>query len=167
MTYIFNHFWFDDGPRMTGIWSQPWPGDDSTRDLRELVSKGRLGRDQDGSVKCYFLSSHLPWTYGGIHGVDSGGHPWPVVIQIAPAAASGFVDSPAPWWVMVEGLAIALRFNYEVEVRTDIGLTADDLHQIYEIAGIDPQRIAEWTITELIQGPLAECANVPLCRCQR
>jgi hypothetical protein len=147
---------------MTGIWQLPWPGDVSTNNLRVLISKVRLGQDQDGSVEYDFLSSHLPWAFGGIHGVNAGGNPWLVMVQVAPAKASALVGSQNPWWVMVGGLENAIRYNNEASVSADVGLNAADLVQIYKDSGVDSDLIAEWTISELVQGLIAECAYVPL-----
>lgn len=162
MTYFYDRFWFESGSRLTGVWLWPWPGDESADNL-VLISHVRLGAGQDGVLESDFLSSHLPWAFGGFHGVDADGDPWLVVIQVAPAhVASRLVDSSNGWWPMVDSLDRALHWNREAECLSGQGLDRDDLLGIYGDAGVAQALIEDWSITDLLAGLLAECAYVPL-----
>ena len=163
MSFFFDRFWFEPGSRMTGVWQWPWLGHDGDHTNHVLFSHVRLGSGQDGSLECDFLSSHLPWAFGGFHGVDASGDPWLLVAQIAPAAAtSNLVDSTNPWWPMVDGLDRALHYNLAAEEISSEGLTLDDLHRIYAQTGVDPADIADWPVTDLVVGLLTEFTYVPL-----
>ena len=162
MTYFYNRFEFEPGSRLTGIWSWPWRGDPAV-DLVALVSHVRLGPGQDGSLESDFLSSHLPWAFGGFHGVGPDGDPWLVVVQVAPrSAAGGLVRSANPWWPLTDGVERALRLNPDAEVIDSERLTVDDLRGIYAGAGIPADQIDDWPAGDLLAGLLAECANVHL-----
>ena len=95
MTFFYDRFEFEQGSRLTGIWVWPWPGDPGVDNVA-LVSQVRLGAGQDGSLECDFLSSHLPWAAGGVHGVGPEGDPWLVVVQMAPRAAAGELVASMP-----------------------------------------------------------------------
>lgn len=162
MTFFYDRFEFEQGSRLTGIWMWPWPGDPGADNVA-LVSQVRLGAGQDGSLECDFLSSHLPWAAGGVHGVGPEGDPWLVVVQMAPRAAAGeLVGSVSPWWPMTDGIARALRLNPEAEIIDDMALTVDDLRGAFVSGGIPAAQIDGWATPDLLSGLLAECANVPL-----
>lgn len=164
MTFFYDRFWFEPGSRLTGVWLWPWPGGDSGEWVA-LVSHVRLGSGQDGGLESDFLCSHLPWAFGGFHGVGPGGDPWLVVIQAAPArAARELAGSENRWWPMVDGLDRALRWSGEADVASDLGLTRDGLVSIYVDTGIDRTTVDDWPVADLLAGLLAECAYVPLAR---
>ena len=162
MTFLYENFWLESGSRLTGTWLWPWRGSEEGQDLVVLISKVTLGINQDGSMECDFLSSHVPWAFGGIHGVGPSGDPWLMLAQIAPASLSLVVNSENDWWAMVDGLIRALTYNNEAEVSQDVGLTKADLHDAYKDSGISVDRIADWSVTELVSGPLAEATNMAL-----
>lgn len=162
MTYFYDRFFFEPESRLTGVWLSPWRGDEFG-DHVALVSHVRLGAGQDGALESDFLSSHLPWAFGGFHGVDPSGDPWLIVIQISPSeAARELANSANPWWPLVDGLDRALHWNREADWVSDQGLDRDDLTEIYADAGVDPADVEDWPITDLLAGLLAECAYVPL-----
>jgi hypothetical protein len=160
--YIYNEFWFEPGSRLTGVWQWRWPGADDADDLLVLFSKVSLGEGQDGALESDFLSSHVPWTFGGIHGVGPDGAPWVILVQIAPASASDLVSSSNPWWSLVDSLDRAVEFNAEAEVRTHLGLSRTDLMRVYLEAGVPVESLGDWSVPDLALGLLAECTYVPL-----
>ena len=162
MTFIYDRFWFDHGSRLTGVWLWPWQGDADHDDLVALVSQVYLGDGQDGALEADFLCSHLPWAFGGIHGVGPEGDPWLIAIQVAPAAASELAGRDDSWWPLEDGLERALSHNPEATSGSRHILTRQLLTRAYVGAHVDPEDITGWTMTELITGLLAECAYVPL-----
>lgn len=162
MTYFYDRFFFDPGSRLTGFWTWRWPGD-ADADNVALVSHIRLGEMQDGELETNFLSSHLPWTYGGFHGVDPHGDPWLVVIQICPRnTAAKLVDAVDPWWPLIDGLDRALRFNRAAEHEADVALTREELVAAFTDEGIEAESIAYWTVPDLLAGLMAQFVPVPL-----
>ncbi|MDQ1250339.1 MAG: hypothetical protein QG597_4718 [Actinomycetota bacterium] len=162
MPLLFNSFDFPALSRMTGIWTNsthdPDAGDDVT--LAQLVV---LPPDQDPVVESDFMCSHLPFHVGGFHGVFPDGQGWMVVLQKAPASAS-LVQMAAsdPHWALVDSIQRALRFNYGAKALDFADLTPDFLVRYCIGAGADADVIADWTVTELLWGLLAECCNVSL-----
>lgn len=162
MTYFYDRFEFEPGSRLTGIWSWSWRSDPAV-DLVALVSHVRLGPGQDGSLESDFLSSHLPWAFGGFHGVGPDGDPWLVMVQVAPrSAAAELVGSANPWWPMTDGIERALRLNPDAGLIDSEGLTVDDMRGVYAGSGIPADQIDDWPAGDLLAGLLAECANVDL-----
>lgn len=162
MSFFFDRFWFPDESRMTGIWRWPWRGDPEDARNMVLFTHVRLGPNQDGSVECDFLSSHLPWAFGGFHGVGPEGEPWLVVVQIAPTEGAG-IDGNR-WWAMVDGLERALHYNLEAEELSSVGMSRGALVERYERAGVDPDAVSDWPVTDLALGLLTEFTYVPLTR---
>jgi hypothetical protein len=160
--FIYNEIWFESGSRLTGVWQWRWPGADDADDLLVLLSKVSLGEGQDGALESDFLSSHVPWAFGGIHGVGPDGAPWVIVVQVAPASASDLVSSGNPWWCMVDALDRTVDFNAEAEVRTHLGLSRTDLIRAYVEAGVPVESLGDWSVPDLVLGLLAECTYVPL-----
>lgn len=165
MSPLFDWFIDEDGCRLTGIWRSPWIGDAEATGLRFLASRVDLGKQDDGAVEASFISSHLPWSFGGIHGVDPAGTPWLIVLQLAPEPAGALVGSAHPYWVMADGLDRALRRHGEAAVwdqQDGVGLDRRGLIQAYIDADIDHGRVAEWPTTDLVNGLLAACTPVSL-----
>lgn len=162
MTFIYDRFWFDNGSRLTGVWLWPWQGDADHDDLVALVSQVYLGDGQDAALEADFLCSHLPWAFGGIHGVGPEGDPWLIVIQVVPAAASEVAGRDNSWWPVEDGLERALSHNPDATSGSRQILTRQLLTRAYVGARVDQEDLADWTTTELITGLLAECAYVPL-----
>lgn len=161
MTSILDWFDFPPSSRMTGIWRRPWTGDDSDR-LRVLISLISLGADQDGLVESDVISSHLPWSVGGIHGVDPAGDPWTLAIQVAPSSADDPVDDLEEWWVMAEALKRALELNPEARLIDECRADHADLVALYASGGIDPHLLDGWPVDDLVAGLLAGATEVPL-----
>ena len=162
MTFIYDRFWFDPGSRLTGVWLWPWQGDADHDDLVALVSQVYLGDGQDGDLEADFLCSHLPWAFGGIHGVGPEGDAWLIVIQIVPAAACEVAGRDDSWWPVEDGLERALSHNPDATSGSRHILTRQLLTRAYVGARVDHEDIADWTTAELITGILAECAYVSL-----
>ncbi len=164
MTYLFERFPFEDGARLTGVWSWPWPADPGAADLQSLASFIDLGEGQDPALEADFLSSHLPWAFGGLHGVGPDGRPWLVIVQLAPESASTVIEGTQPWWPMHHALERALAHNPAAEPGADDLLDRLDLTEVYADAGVGPELVAEWPVTDLVMGLLAECTGVSLPR---
>lgn len=162
MSWLFDNFWFEPGSRMTGIWLWPRRGTHDTRDDVVLFSLIRLGAGQDGALESDFTSSHLPWAFGGIHGVGPDGSPWLLVAQVAPQPAADLVRSSNSWWPLVDSMDRALHFNAEASVSADHGLTLEQVLDIYYAQRIPPLFVDDWSTTELVSGLLAECTGIPL-----
>ena len=160
MGYLFNTFDFEPGSRMTGIWTARERFYEV--DVIAFAHQIQLGRDQDGSVEADFLGAHLPFHAGGFHGVGPDGHPWAVVMQVAPGSCSEVVGAVNPYWPMFDGMKRALRFNPEASVMLERGWTSDELLGVYAGQGVDPARVDDWTVPEFLMGLLAECCYVPL-----
>ena len=161
MGYFFTEFWFEPGSRMTGIWTAESRVDPSG-DLVAFAHKIELGQDQDGSVEADFLGAHLPFHSGGFHGVGPDGHPWAVMLQVAPKAAAALVGSTNPSWPMVDGMERALHYNGEATSEAERGWTRNDLLEVYAGQGVALAAVADWSVPDLLLGLLAECCYVPL-----
>ena len=161
MGYFFNTFYFEPGSRMTGIWQAAVDLDTDT-ELVATASLVRFGRDQHDQLEADFMGSHLPFHFGGFHGVGPDGHPWAMMLQVAPSAAADLVGSDSVYWPMSDGLERALHYNWEAELLSDRGLRRWDLVDIYAERGIDPTSVEDWTVPELMLGLLAECCYLPL-----
>jgi hypothetical protein len=162
MALLFNSVEFPAMSRMTGIWTNsthdPDAGDDVT--LAQLIV---LPADQDPVVESDFLCSHLPFQVGGFHGMFPDGQGWMVVLQKAPASASLIqMAASDPHLALVDSIERALRFNYGAEAADFATYTPDILLRYYRQTGVDDDVVANWTVTELMWGLLAECCNVPL-----
>lgn len=162
MPLLFNSVEFPSMSRMTGIWTNsthdPDSGDDVT--LAQMIV---FPPDQDPVVESDFLCSHLPFQVGGFHGVFPNGQGWMVVLQKAPASAS-LVQMAAtdPHWALVDSIERALRFNYGAEATDFATYAPNILVRYYAQAGADPDVVADWSVTQLLWGLLAECCNVSL-----
>jgi hypothetical protein len=161
MGYFFDTFYFEPGSRMTGIW-QAGVDLDADAELVATASLVRFGRDQHDQLEADFMGSHLPFHFGGFHGVGPDGHPWAMMLQIAPSTAADLVGSDSVYWPMSDGLDRALHYNWEAELLSDRGFQRLDLVDIYTERGIDPSAVDDWTVPELMLGLLAECCYVPL-----
>ena len=161
MGYFFDTFYFEPGSRMTGIWHAGTDLDTQV-ELVATASLVRFGKDQHDQLEADFLGSHLPFHFGGFHGVGPDGQPWAMMLQIAPAPLADLVGSDSPFWPLSDGLDRALHFNWEAELLDDRGFTRSDLVDIYLGRGIGPSEIADWTVPDLMLGLLAECCYVPL-----
>jgi hypothetical protein len=160
MGYLFNALPFEPGSRMTGIWDAAV--DTEGDDLCVCITKIVLGPGQDGVVESGFLGAHLPYHFGGFHGVGPDGSPWTVVAQVAPVSAAERVGAASPYWPMVDGLDRALQFNPETWIEASIEMDAARLRYMYDLQDVPTELVADWEVGELVRGLLAECCNVPL-----
>ena len=161
MGYFFDTFYFEPGSRMTGIWQAAVDLDTDT-ELVATASLVRFGRDQHDQLEADFMGSHLPFHFGGFHGVGPDGHPWAMMLQVAPSSAADLVGSDSVYWPMSDGLDRALHYNWEAELLSDRGFRRLDLVDIYTERGVEPSAVEDWTVPELMLGLLAECCYVPL-----
>ncbi len=161
MGYFFDSFYFEPGSRMTGLW-QAGVNLDLDAELVATASLVQFGRDQHDQLEADFLGSHLPFQFGGFHGVGPDGHPWAMMLQVAPASSAELVGSYSPFWPMSDGLDRALHYNWEAELVLDRGFTRLDLVDIYVERGVDRWMLEDWTVPDLMLGLLAECCYVPL-----
>lgn len=161
MAYLFEQFWFEDQSRVTGVWVWPNPIGANTEAvvIAHLID---LGEGQDGVVESDFLSSHLPFAAGGLHGIGPDGSPWVLMFQIAPVSAAAAVSSQNAFWPLVDGMDRALHYNVEAQIRQTWGWTRDGLLQVYSENGIDPSLLDHWTVIDLTKGLTAEACNVGL-----
>jgi hypothetical protein len=162
MGYLYDELRFAPGSRLTGVWTLPdrYEADTSCLAYGQLV---RLGSGQDPEVESDFLSAHLPFAVGGLHGVGPDGEPWTYLLQAMPADAARLVDTANDYWPMVDAVERALRFNYSAgRTWVDQGWTRDGLVAIYRADGIDEEELVDWSVVELLKGLLAECCYVPL-----
>lgn len=161
MGYFFDTFYFEPGSRMTGLWEAGADFDDE----QELVASAALvqfGPDQHDVLESDFLGSHMPFHFGGFHGAGPDGHPWAMMLQIAPASAAQLVGSDTVFWPMLDGLDRALHYNWEAELLSDRGFTRDSLVEVYAAQGVEPSGVEDWSVPDLMLGLLAECCYVPL-----
>lgn len=161
MGYFFDTFDFETGSRMTGIWHA---GSDLDGGVELVVTASlvRFGRDQHDQLEADFLGSHMPFHFGGFHGVGPDSQPWAMMLQIAPASLADLVGSDSPFWPLSDGLDRALHYNWEAELLDDRGFTRSNMVDNYVGRGIDPSAIEDWTVPDLMLGLLAECCYVPL-----
>lgn len=181
---------FEPLSRMTGITTN-LPIGRSDNDV-VLFSFIELGSDQDPDVEWDAIGSHLPFRIGGMTGKDAGGVPWIIVIQKAPAdlfdeTLPAPSEPPPAWWsplvadgcsALVDSLARALWFNHDAGLANstfggpgilygedeggDCFWTIDDLRLAYSTADVPLELIADWSVTELVWGLLAESCGVEL-----
>jgi hypothetical protein len=160
MGYLFNALPFEEGSRMTGIWDAAVDacGDDPCVCITKVV----LGPGQDAVVESSFLGVHLPYHFGGFHGVGPDGHPWAVMFQVAPAKAAERVRAVRPFWPMLDGVDRAMQLNPEAWIEESIEMDHPRLLGMYEVQGVDVGLVADWDVGDLLRGLLAQCCNVPL-----
>ncbi len=158
MGYLFDTFAFESGSRMTGVWkAKPL---EREGELFALASLVELGRDQHDVLESDFLGAHMPFHFGGFHGVGPDGHPWAVMLQVAPASAGLLgVD---PYWPMLDGLDRAWHYNREATVLVNDFLSRPGLLRVYARAGVAASAVKEWDVGDLMLGLLAECCGVTL-----
>jgi hypothetical protein len=161
MGYFFNTFDFEPGSRMTGVW-QAGASLDAGADLIATAGLVQFGRDQHDELEADFLGSHLPFHFGGFHGVGPDGHPWAMMLQVSPVSAAGLVDSETRYWPMLDGLDRALGFNWEASLLSVRGFTRSDFVNIYALRDVESAAIEDWSVPDLMLGLLAECCYVPL-----
>lgn len=75
-----------------------------------------------------FLSSHAPYTVGGLHGAYPDGSGWVFLMQKAPVAAHELVGAADPWWPMIDD-AHALDQNPDASTRAHVAWTREGLLQ--------------------------------------
>ena len=162
MGHLYSALPFEPGSRLTGVWTLPDRYDADT----ECLAYGQLvllGSGQDPEVESDFLTAHLPFAIGGLHGVRPDGEPWTYLLQAMPSDAAQLVDTSNAYWPMVDALERALRFNYAARSSwADQGWTRDDLATVYEMAGVPAAQVADWIVTDFLKGLLAECCSIPL-----
>jgi len=164
MGYLYANLPFAPGSRLTGVWTLP-DRYDATADCLAYGQLVWLGSGQDPDVESDFLSAHVPFAIGGLHGVGPDGEPWTYLVQVMPADAAQLVDTSNAYWPMVDAMQRALRFNYAAEgFPLDQGWTREELVAVYEQSGVPEAQVADWSVTELAKGLLAECCSVPLSR---
>lgn len=161
MGYFFDTFHFEPGSRMTGMW-QAGAHLDVGAELVATAGLVQFGRDQHDELEADFLGAHLPFHFGGFHGVGPDGHPWAMMLQIAPASAAALVGSDTQFWPMLDGLDRALHYNWEASLLFDRGFTRADLMVIYAQQDVEVAAIEDWSVPDLMLGLLAECCYVPL-----
>lgn len=160
MGYFFETFPFEADSRMTGIWHAALDVDPD-QEVAVMATLVQLGRDQHDELESDFLASQMPFHFGGFHGVGPDGHPWAVMLQMAPASAAKLVDGRL-FWPLLDGLDRALHYNWEASVVDQRVFIEWDLRQIYSERGVHPRHIEDWDAAELLLGLLAECCYVPL-----
>ncbi|MDO8306844.1 MAG: hypothetical protein Q7V58_00610 [Actinomycetota bacterium] len=161
MRYYFDRLPFPADSRLTGIWA----GRRVTQALEGVVVTGHLIRlpgYQDGEIESDFLSSHLHLSAGGFHGLYPDGTPWVFLIQIAPEGLGSLVGIDDPHWAPRDSLQRALRFNHEAEVVDEDLLDRERLLAVYAWAGVGPDDVALWPVSDLVKGLMAECCYVDL-----
>ncbi len=161
MGYLFDQLHFPDESRMTGVWIHR----DLDEPVGEEIALGQLlalRADQDPVVEADFLSSHAPYTVGGLHGVYPDGSGWVFLIQKAPVAAYELVGAADPWWPMIDGLARALDQTPDASTRAHVAWTRDGLLQACVEQGAPWNTIADWPTSRLLWGLLAESCSVKM-----
>lgn len=160
MAYFFDAFPFEPGSRLTGVWTAR-VDIDADAELVAMASLMRLGRDQHDVVESNFLGAHMPYHFGGFHGMGPDGHPWAMMLQVAPVSAAALVGAEC-FWPMTDGLDRAWHYNWEADCLHDQGFDRDQLVSIYAFSGVDASAIEDWGVAELMLGLLAQCCYVPL-----
>lgn len=160
MGFLFTALPFEIGSRLTGIWDAGVDvvGDDPCVCVTKIV----LGSGQDAVVESSFLGAHLPYHVGGFQGVGPDGHPWTVMIQVAPAGAARRAGAASAFWPMLDGLDRVLRFNPEAGIEGSLEMQREQLLDVYSQEGVEVELVADWDVCDLMRGLLAECCNVPL-----
>lgn len=157
MAFLFDAFWFEPGARMTGLWVAGGAAGVAGADVVVSGHLVALAEDQDPVVEASFLGAHLPFHFGGFHGLGPSGSPWVLMLQAADMRAAEVAGAVDPWWPLVDGMSRALQFNGEAQVLEAQFWSVEDLRLLY--GDLD---IADWTAGEVLQGLLAQCCNVPL-----
>lgn len=161
MAYLYDTIPFQPGSRLTGVWTVP----PACTDLNALalMSMVILGSDQDAHVESDFLTAHLPYAIGGLHGVDSCGTPWVLLVQVMPYDAANIVDSAHAHWPMADAVDRALTLNDQASLVWGHLLTRPRLLEAYRYQDVTDGEADGWTVAELLVGLLAECCydNLP------
>ena len=157
--YLFDAFDFEPGSRMTGLW-HAGVGYNEGEPPVAMASLVQFGPDQHDELESDFFASHLPYHFGGFHGVGPDGHPWAVMLQVAPISAA--LLGGDPYWPMLDGLDRAWHYNWEATVLANRCLDHADLVRAYVDRGVDASQVNHWETHDLMFGLLAECCYVPL-----
>lgn len=158
--YLFDALPFEAGSRMTGIWDASV--DPPMGEVAVSITKVALGAGQDGVVESSFLAAHLPYHFGGFHGVGPDGQPWAVVVQAAPSLVADLVQAASAFWPLLEGVDRVMNLNPEACIEESLEFLGNHLLDIYELQEVSPELVAGWSVGDLLRGLLAECCNVPL-----
>ena len=161
MPYLFELLGLEADSPMTGVWAAQHTdvGDGQLLAYGHLLS---LDADHDGAEQSELLAAHLTFHVGGFRGVGPDGRPWVYLAQVAPASEADWVESVDPYSPMVDAMDRALRYNLGAELISSGGWSHADLVDVYGARGIDPERVAGWTVRELMVGLVAECCDVSL-----
>jgi hypothetical protein len=84
------------------------------------------------------------------------------LVQKAPADAYQLVGAADPWWPMIDGLARALDQNPDAATRAHVAWTREGLLQACVEQGAPWNTIADWPMSRLLWGLLAESCSVKM-----
>jgi hypothetical protein len=149
------------GSRMTSVWHHRRDERDRSGDWA-LMHFVELGADQHVEVEGDFLSSHLPFSAGGIGGVFPNGKPWLLVLQQSVPLTNRDGEGNAELGAMDMALWRALRHNLHARVDGKKCWHRRELLTGYEKRGADAGTITPWSTTDLLVGLLANCCGPTL-----
>lgn len=155
MPYLYDTVPFEAGSRLTGVWTVPPECDDL--EALALISLVTLGRDQDPHLESDFLTAHLPYAIGGIHGVDPYGTPWALMVQVMPETAAQIVPTACASWPTADAINRVLTLNDQAALDWDRPLDRSHLLQAYHERGVSQDQLEDWTLADLLVGLLTEC----------
>lgn len=161
MSFLFELVQFPEGSRLTHVWDNRRV--EQSRTGRTVSAHFvRLPNDQHADIESDFVSSHLPFSLGGIAGVHPDGAPWLLVLQ----QAAGFADSPLSFseemGILDHAVWRAMSFNPGAETGRGLGWRRGELLAAYQDRGVDPTSLELWTTADLVTGLLAECCGSEL-----
>ena len=147
--------------RMTSVWHSRTDGRDRSGDWA-MAHFIKLPGDQRVDIEGDFLSSHLPFSLGGVGGVFPNGEPWLLVLQqsaLLPATGSAHAEELE---VLEVSMSRALRGNPGAGADEGISWHGTDLLREYAARGADAEIVRKWSTTELLIGLLANCCGPTL-----
>lgn len=149
------------GSRLTHVWHSSQVRQDRAGNVA-TAHFVRLPDDQSVATEAEFLSNHLPFSVGGIGGVEADGSPWLLALQ----QSARFTDpplSPEGERAVLDHAALrAQRVNPGSEVERLAVWDRRGLLDIYLAADVSPSLISLWSSTDLVLGLLAECCGTSL-----
>lgn len=161
MAFLFDIAPLPSGCRHTFVWDDRRRGHERTGQTvtaHFVVLPG----DQHADIESDFVSSHLPFSIGGVAGTFPDGSPWLLVLQLA-------ASPPERPWFRSEELRVldqAMRriedLNPGAEADEPEAWSRDELVAVYESRDVNPLQLQLWSTAELVAGLLAECCGTPL-----
>lgn len=143
----------DDGARLTGAWLAARSGTTPVAGRCLVAHFVELPDGSQGETESRFISQHLGLAAGGIHGVQTDGSQWLLVLQSAPH------DNVEPWrpytimgeeWLRLLGFTVGW---HSIHVGDWI---PREILRPYLADGLEMDDVLDWSLREAIGGLILE-----------